>query len=182
MIDCPSVRHSMAQRLLQERPAEVSGSLGMCLLQGVTSNAKLDTLRMLLDAGANVGAVFDDDVQPVTHGTTALHHAVYYCVESHMKDADATYSGEKRSDAEAVVRLLIERGRRSTFSRGRASRRSRGVRLTQALRLATSRSRARTPTLPSPSRQSSTTRSRRGMRRGRPSSARNARAPPLILW
>ena len=110
IIDCPSVRHSIAQRLLQERPAEVSGSLGMCLLQGVTSNAKLDTLRMLLDAGANVGAVFDDNVQPVTHGTTALHHAVYYCVESHMKDADATYSGEKRSDAEAVVRLLIERG------------------------------------------------------------------------
>ena len=110
LIDCPSVRHSIAQRLLQERPAEVSGSLGMCLLQGVTSNAKLDTLRMLLDAGANVGAVFDDNVQPVTHGTTALHHAVYYCVESHMKDADATYSGEKRSDAEAVVRLLIERG------------------------------------------------------------------------
>ena len=42
--------------------------------------------------------------------TTALHYAVYYCVESHMKDADATYSGEKRSNAEAVVRLLIERG------------------------------------------------------------------------
>ena len=110
VIDCPNVRHSIAQRLLQERPAEVSGSLGMCLLQGVTSNAKLETLRMLLDAGANVGAVFGDDVQPVTHGTTALHHAVYHCVESHKKDADPTYGGEKRTDAEAVVRLLIERG------------------------------------------------------------------------
>ena len=110
VIDCPSVRHSIAQRLLQERPAEVSGSLGMCLLQGVTTNAKLETLKMLLDAGANVGAVFGDDVQPVTHGTTALHHAVYHCVESHKKDADATYGGEKRSNADAVVRLLIERG------------------------------------------------------------------------
>ena len=44
------------------------------------------------------------------HGWTPLHDAVYFCVESHMKDADAAYSGAKRSNADAVVRLLIERG------------------------------------------------------------------------
>ena len=51
MIDCASVRHRMAQRILQERPAEVSGSLGMSLIQGVTSNAKLETLIMLFGCG-----------------------------------------------------------------------------------------------------------------------------------
>ena len=109
MIDCASVRHRMAQRILQERPAEVSASLGMSLIHGVVRNAKLETLIMLLDAGAHVGAVVDDSVV-ATRGWTPLHYAVYFCVESHMKDADATYSGAKRSNADAVVRLLIERG------------------------------------------------------------------------
>ena len=113
LIDCPSERHGIAQRILQERPAEVSGSLGMCLIHGVVRDCKLETLIMLLDAGAHVGAVVDDSVVATggwTHGWTPLHHAVYFCVESHMKDADATYGGAKRSNADAVVRLLIERG------------------------------------------------------------------------
>ena len=109
MIDCASVRHGMAQRILQERPAEVSASLGMSLIHGVVRNAKLETLIMLLDAGAHVGAVVDDSMV-ATRGWTPLHYAVYFCVESHMKDADATYGGAKRSNADAVVRLLIERG------------------------------------------------------------------------
>ena len=109
MIDCASVRHRMAQRILQERPAEVSGSLGMSLIHGVVRNAKLETLIMLLDAGAHVGAVVDNSMV-ATGGWTPLHYAVYFCVESHMKDADATYGGAKRSNADAVVRLLIERG------------------------------------------------------------------------
>ena len=108
-IDCASVRHGMAQRILQERPAEVSASLGMSLIHGVVRNAKLETLIMLLDAGAHVGAVVDNSMV-ATGGWTPLHYAVYFCVESHMKDADATYGGAKRSDADAVVRLLIERG------------------------------------------------------------------------
>jgi len=113
LIDCPSERHGIAQRILQERPAEVSGSLGMCLIHGVVRNCKLETLIMLLDAGAHVGAGVDDSVVATggwTHGWTPLHYAVYFCVESHMKDADAAYSGAKRSNADAVVRLLIERG------------------------------------------------------------------------
>ena len=110
LIDCPSERHGIAQRILQERPAEVSASLGMSLIHGVVRNCKLETIKMLLDEGAPVGAVFDESVLPATHGWTPLHYAVYFCVESHMKDADATYGGAKRSNADAVVRLLIERG------------------------------------------------------------------------
>ncbi len=109
MIDCASVRHRMAQRILLERPAEVSVSLGMSLIHGFVRNAKLETLRMLLDEGAPVGAVVDNSMV-ATGGWTPLHYAVYFCVESHMKDADATYGGAKRSNADAVVRLLIERG------------------------------------------------------------------------
>ena len=60
-------------------------------------------------AGSHVGAVVDDSVV-ATGGWTPLHYAVYFCVESHMKDVDTTYGGAKRSNADAVVRLLIERG------------------------------------------------------------------------
>ena len=81
----------------------------MSLLLGVANDAKLETLVMLLDHGAHVGATFDD-TEHTTRGFTALHYAVYSCVETHLKDADPAYSGTARSDADAVVRLLIARG------------------------------------------------------------------------
>ena len=67
----------------------------MSLLLGVANDAKLETLVMLLDHGAHVGATFDD-TEHTTRGFTALHYAVYSCVETHLRGPCLQRHGTKR--------------------------------------------------------------------------------------